>query len=298
MPSGKNWMNFICLNLLFVAYIGATFYLSSLQDIKNNWPQYRCNPMYMPLSDDIETDFVYCIQTMQTNYMGFLLQPLTFLSNFNTNILSNVITEINDVRAMFSKVRTFISSIVESVFGIFLNLVIEFQKITIGVKDLIGKTIGIMVTLMYLIDGSLKTMQSAWNGPAGQMVQALGKCFHPHTKVCMKNGTMKCMKDVDLGEVLIDGSIVECVLKINNERKQIPFYEIKDENNQCIYVTGSHLVLDKPSGKFVKVEKYKKAFKSKVTYEWFSCLITNTHHIPIGNEIFWDWEDHFIKTMI
>ena len=296
MPSGKNWIHFICLNLLFLGYIGGTFYLSSLQDIKNNWPQYRCNPMYMPLSDNIEQDFIYCIQTMQTNYMGFLLQPLTFLSNFNTNILSSAVTEINYVRAMFDKIRTFISSIIQSVFGIFLNLVIEFQKITIGVKDLIGKTIGIMVTLMYLIDGSLKTMQSAWNGPPGQMVQALGKCFHPHTKVCMKNGTIKCMKDIDLGEVLSDGSIVESVLKINNERKQIPFYEIKDENGVgVIYVTGSHLVFDKSLSKFIKVEKYKKAFKSKVTYKWFSCLITNTHHIQIGSEIFWDWEDHFIK---
>jgi hypothetical protein len=294
MPSGKNWMYFICLNLLFVAYIGGTFYLSSLQDIKNNWPQYRCNPMYMPLSDNIEQDFVYCIQTMQTNYMGYLLQPLTFLSNFNTNILSNVVTEINSVRAMFNKVRTFISSIVQSIFGVFLNLVIEFQKITIGIKDLIGKTIGIMVTIMYLIDGSLKTMQSTWNGPPGQMVQALGKCFHPFTNVCMQNGTIKYMKDIDLGEVLVDGSIVESVLKINNERK-LPFYEINDDKSN-IYVTGSHLVYDKSCNKFIKVENYKRAVKSIVTYDWFSCLITNTHHIPIGREIFWDWEDHFIKS--
>ncbi len=27
----------------------------------------------------------------------------------------------------------------------------------------------------------------------------------------------------------------------------------------------------------------------------FSCLITNTHKIPIGKELFWDWEDHFVK---
>ena len=329
MPSGKNWLYFVFLNFLFVAYIGGTFYLSSIQEIKNNWPQYRCNPMYMPLSDNIEQDFVYCIQTMQSNYMGYLLQPLTFITNSNTNILSNATTEINSVRAMFDKVRSFVSSIVQSVFGVFLNLVIEFQRIIIGIKDLIGKTIGIMVTLMYMIDGSIKTMNSAWKGPSGQMVQALGKCFHPLTKVNTKNGIIKCMKDLDLGEVLEDGSIVESVMKISNERSKIPFYKIpldtlnkneddmfnkddsifdknnsmsdkddifdKDEINDFIFVTGSHLVFDEIAKRFVKVENYKKAIKTEIVSDWFSCLITNTHKIPIGREIFWDWEDHFIK---
>ena len=230
MPTGKNWLYFIFLNLLFVAYIGGTFYLTSIQDIKNNWPEYRCNPMYMPLSDDIEQDFTYCIQSMQTNYMGTLLQPLTSVSNTNTNVLSSAVTDINSVRAMFDKVRTFISSAVESIFGVFLNLVIEFQKITIGIKDLVGKIIGVMVTLMYLVDGSIKTMNSAWTGPPGQMVQALGKCFHPLTRVCMKDGTKKYMKDIDLGEVLEDGSIVESVMKIDNKKNKIPFYKISEFN--------------------------------------------------------------------
>ena len=297
MPSGKNWFYFVFLNFLFVSYIGGTFYLSSIQDIKNNWPQYRCNPMYMPLSDNIEQDFTYCIQSMQSNYMGYLLQPLTSITNTNTNILSNAVTEINSVRAMFDKVRTFISSAVQSVFGVFLNLVIEFQKITIGIKDLIGKTIGIMVALMYMMDGSIKTMNSAWNGPTGQMVKALGKCFHPLTKVSTKNGVIKCMKDIDLGEVLEDGSIVESVMKISNERNKIPFYKIPFDVdiNDFIFVTGSHLVFDDITKRFVKVENYKKAIKTEIVSDWFSCLITNTHKIPIGREIFWDWEDHFIK---
>ena len=297
MPSAKNWSYFFFLNLLFVAYIGGTFYLSSIQDIKNNWPKYRCNPMYMPLSDNIEEDFTFCIQSMQSNYMGYLLQPLTSVTNSNTNILSSAVSEINSVRAMFDKVRTFFSSAIQSVFGIFLNLVIEFQKITIGMKDLIGKTIGIMVALMYMMDGSIKTMNSAWNGPTGQMVQSLGKCFHPLTKVTTKNGEKKCMKDIELGEVLEDGSIVESVMKISNERNKIPFYEIayKDKKYDSIFVTGSHLVFDDTTNMFIKVENYKRAKKTQETYNWFSCLITNTHKIPIGREVFWDWEDHFIK---
>lgn len=297
MPSGKNWINFLYVNLAFAIYIAGVFYFSQLAQIKANWPLYRCNPMYMPLADDVESNFVYCIQNMQTSFMGYLLQPLTFLTSSVTNVINSFLSEINMVRAMFDKIRTFISSIIQSVFGVFLNLVIEFQKITIGIKDLIGKTIGIMVTLMYVIDGSVKTMQSTWNGPPGQMVRALGKCFHPETRVRLQNGNVVFMKDLDLGDVLENGSIVESVMKIDNKREPVDLYLIKngDAYGGDIYVTGSHLVFDKYTKNFIKVENYSKAIKSDVKSKWFSCLITSDHKIQIGSEIFWDWEDHYIK---
>lgn len=297
MPSGKNWVNFLYINLAFAIYIAGVFYYSQLADIKANWPLYRCNPIYMPLADNIEQNFVYCIQSMQTNFMGHLLQPLTFVTGSLGGMLGNFMNEINSVRAMFDKIRTFFSEIVQSIFGVFLNLVIEFQRITIGIKDLIGKTIGIMVTLMYVMDGSVKTMNSTWNGPPGQMVRSLGKCFHPETKIKLKNRTIKAIKDIDLGDVLEDGSIVESVMKIDNKREPIPLYVIKNKgvNNEDIFVTGSHLVFDEDKNLFIKVENYSKAEKTDIKIDWFSCLITSYHRIKIGNEIFWDWEDHFVK---
>jgi hypothetical protein len=297
MPSGKNWIYFLYVNLAFILYIIGVFYYSQVAIIKADWPLYRCNPMYMPLADNVEENFVYCVQSMQTNFMGYLLQPLTFITGSLGTMLNGFMDEINSIRAMFNKIRTFFSSIVENIFGVFLNLVIEFQKITIGITDLIGKTIGIMVSLMYVMDGSVKTMQSTWNGPPGQMVKALGKCFHPNTLVKLKNGEIKAMKDISLGDVLEDESIVESVMKIDNKREPEPLYVIKKGgmNEDDIYVTGSHLVYDKSKHKFIKIKKYVKAELTDKKVDWFSCLITNTHKIPIGNEVFWDWEDHFFK---
>ena len=299
MPSGKNWVNFLYVNLAFAIYIAGVFYYSQIAEIKANWPLYRCNPMYMFLADDIEQNFTYCIQTMQSSFMGTLLAPLTYITGTLGTQLGGFMNDIQNIRAMFNKIRTFFSSIIQSVFGVFLNLVIEFQRITIGIKDLIGKTIGIMVSLMYVMDGSIQTMNSTWNGPPGQLVRALGKCFHPFTKLKLKNGNIKCMKDVDLGDILEDGSIVESLLKIDNKKNQINFYEIPGGiNGENILVTGSHLVFDKDTNDFIKVEKYRIARKTNSTYDWFSCLITNTHKIPIGKELFWDWEDHFVKTKL
>jgi hypothetical protein len=297
MPSGKNWMNFLYINLAFVLYIAGVFYYGQIAQIKANWPLYRCNPMYMYLADDIESNFVFCIQNMQTGFMGYLLQPLTYITSSVSTMLGGFSGQINMVRGMFDKIRTFMTSTIQSVFGVFLNLVIEFQKITISINDLIGKIIGSMVSLMYILSGSITTMQSTWNGPPGQMIRALGKCFYPETSVKLKNGTIKAMKDIDLGDILENGSIVESVMKIDNKQKPISLYVIKGAgvNKEDIYVTGSHLVLNNDTKQFIKTEDYFKAELSDKKTEWFSCLITSDHKIQIGDEMFWDWEDHFIK---
>jgi hypothetical protein len=268
-----------------------------MAEIKAKWPLYRCNPMYMPLADNIEQNFTYCVQNMQTGLMGYLLQPLTYVTSSISSTLGGFSGQINSVRGMFDKVRTFITSTIQSVFGVFLNLVIEFQKITISINDLIGKIIGTMVSLMYILSGSITTMNSTWNGPPGQMIRALGKCFHPETSVKLKNGTIKAMKDIDLGDILENGSIVESVMKIDNKQNPIPLYVIKGEgvNKEDIYVTGSHLVLNNDTKQFIKTKDYFNAKLSDKKSEWFSCLITSDHKIQIGNEVFWDWEDHFLK---
>lgn len=296
MPSGKHWVHFIYINIAFAVYIAGVFYYNQMEEIKNKWPEYRCNPMYMMMADNIEENFIYCIQNIQTGFMGYLLEPLTYITNNLTTQMGGFMGDIQNIRAMFHKVRTFFSSILETVFGVFLNLIIEFQRITIGMRDLIGKTVGIMVSLMYVMDGSVKTMNSTWNGPPGQMVRALGKCFSPHTKIRMLDGRVKCMKDVDIGEQLEDGSYVEATMKIDNRPFQIPYYMVPNGvNRENIMVTGSHLIYDKHAGKFIETRRHPEALATEECGDWFVCFITNSHQIRLGEQVFWDWEDHFVK---
>jgi hypothetical protein len=294
MPTGKNWTNFMFINLGFIIYIIIVFYYAQLNEIKKNWPKYRCNPSYMFLADDVEENFTYCVQNVQTQFIGHLLQPLEYATSSISGLMGGFTTEINAVRGMIDKIRNFSSINTKNIFGIFINLIIQFQKITIGIKDTFGKLVGMLVTILNIVEGLLMTFQSGWNGPPGQMVRTLGSCFDPETPVKLNNGTIKAMKDLDLGDILENGSIVEAVMKIDNKRNVVPLYLIKEENTD-IYVTGSHLVLNNKTNKFCKVEDYFKAEISDKCVDWFSCLITSDHKIQIGNEIFWDWEDHFIK---
>ena len=291
MPTGQNWINFIYVNLGFVAQVVVMYYFTAIIEIKKKWPKYRFNPIYMPLSDDIGSDFTYCVQTTQINLMGYLLQPLTYLISNLSNIGQEFNVNINGVRSMFDVVRTFIGSIIENVFSVFSNIVIEFQVVTIGIKDMMGKLIAILVTFLYMMDGANKTMNSAWNGPPGQLVKAL--CFHPDTLVELQNGKIVKINEIELGSLLKNDSKVFSVMKIDNTDFKEELYIIPDGPEYSnIYVTGSHYIWDIYNNKYVQVKDYKDAIKqTDVKSEWLVCLITTNHRITIGKHIFWDWED-------
>ena len=283
--------------IMFIVLFGFNLFTIGISKIKNDWPIYRCNPMVMPFASlfgqDTVTNFTYCIQTMQSNYMSFLMQPLHYNLDIIGNLGSHITEAINDVRAFFNNIRNFITSIVQSIFGVFLNILIEFQSVTINIKDMFSKIVGIMATLMFTLDGSIKTMTATWAGPPGQLTRAL--CFHPDTKVKLVNNKVFRMKDVPLNSKLSNGSIVKSVMTISNlddNGEQVErLYSIKGEGTD-ILVSGSHLIYDTNNSKFICVSELRCAIKTDIKCPELSCLITSNHTIPIGRWIFHDWEDN------
>ena len=297
MPTMNNYLNLIYVNLGFLAQITIMMYFKSALEIKENWPLYRCNPPYWVFSENISEDFTYCVQNTQMNMMGFLLQPLNYMISSLTSVGGGLSESINNVRGVFSSIRTFVSGIIENVFGIFLNLIVEFQRMIISINDMVGKLIGIVTTIMYVLDGSIKTMNSAWDGPPGQLVKALGSCFHPNTEVTLSNGKHYKMENLPLGAELKDGAKVFAVLKIDNPKKE-PLYKIKGLE-QDIYVTGEHFVFDKTNKNWIQVKNYCKAeIQSDFIPEYFACLITTNRRIEIDDELFWDWEDDELTEIV
>ena len=83
-----------------------------------------------------------------------------------------------------------------------------------AIKDMMGKVMGMMTTLLFLLDGTVKTMKSAWNGPPGKLTRAL--CFHKDTKLKLKNGDFKTIKEINLGDILKNGDIIEGKVEVKN----------------------------------------------------------------------------------
>ena len=131
-------------------------------------------------------------------------------------------------------------------------------------------------------------------------IRQTAMCFDPDTKIQLDTGELIAMKDVKLGAKLKNGSTVQSVMRINNldENNNIinKMYKLeKGEKNEPIYVTGSHLIYDSTIKDFVKVSNYRgtnPAIETNKECPELACLITSDHTIPIGDEIFHDWEDN------
>ncbi len=289
----------IIVVLIFILLYLFNLIIVGMQRIKDNWPVYRCQPLVMPFASlfghNTGKNFAYCIQHIQTNFMNDLLKPV----NFNIGILSGITSELTDqlqsARGFLSLFRFNLADIFANIFATMFNIMIEVQRLVINIKDMIGKLSGIMLTTLFLLNGSMLTMTSAWRGPPGKLVRFL--CFHPETKVKLQNGNVFAMKEIPLNSILPNGSRVCAVMEISNLDENGNYveemYTVKNDEGpaEAILVSGSHLVYDATIGDFVHVKDLSVSHQSTVNCDVLYCLITSDHTIQIGEWIFHDWED-------
>jgi len=171
---------YIQMLLIIAYYVGlnlAIFALIYIKGVKDNWPLFKCSPIYMMTASffgfDTETNFQQCIQTMQTGYMSVLMQPANYIMSVTTGAIGGLTDGLNDVRDFMNNFRVNLTGSIQNIFGVFLNMLTQIQVMVIKIKDMMSKNIGIMTTLMYTMDTSVQTMENTWSGPIGKVVRAL-----------------------------------------------------------------------------------------------------------------------------
>lgn len=298
MKLGK-WIIAILIIICFLIMTLLNVIGKDLNNIKENWPKYRCNPIAMPFAGwfgvDMTTNFTDCIKDIQVSQMSSILQPFNVTVGALGSVASSFGKSLNSVRNMISYIREKMVGLVRTIFGVIFAMMMEFSKIIMKIIDLVGKVLGMLVTLIYVLDGSMKTMESAWKGPPGSVMRKVaGFCFHENTKVKC-NGVIKKMKEINLGDTLEDGSVVYGTMKLKNKgengylSKMYKLPQMGIDGNDII-VSESHLIED-GNNEFIYVKEHKKSIELNENYEELYCLITNTHNIVINGITFGDWED-------
>ena len=180
----------ILIILIFILLYFSTILTGGLQKIKDDWPQYRCLPTYMPLAGYIGKDpvanFSYCVGNIQKDMMGFFLEPIQYVLAMAMEMIQFILERINVIRVLVDKVRNMATGLFGNVYGMFVNVLIQFQKLIIKTKDTIMKLIGTITMFIYLIQGAMMTGQSLRDGPIGQTLETI--CFSGNTPVKLKNG--------------------------------------------------------------------------------------------------------------
>lgn len=298
----SDWSRFILVLLIFVFLHCFIILAIQIDNIKNNWPQWKCHPMVMPFArvfgHDEYDNFTQCISTIQSDYMGFLLQPINFDLSMITDLASTFTDGLAGGFELITNIQDLLNMIFKVIYTAFFSIIVEFQKMIINIKDTFGKVTAVVSMFHKMLGGLSDLMESINNGLPGQVLRTV--CFDPETIIQTHNGDFVKMQDIELNTILKNGSKVVSVMNISNLDSQgkivNQMYEIVNgENNEKIYVTGCHLIYDPIIKDYVKVSELNIGDKCKPSNNEcrrLSCLITTDHSIPIGEWIFHDWEDN------
>ena len=288
----------VLIILIFGLLYFASIFTSGMQQIKDDWPTYRCVPTYMPLAGyfgfNTMENFTFCVGNIQKDMMGFFLEPIQYILGTVTEQINYILERVNFIREFINVFKDMIGNITKDVYGMLVNVLIQFQLLITKTKDTMMKLIGILITFVYLIQGANLTGQSINNGPIGDVLREI--CFSGDTLLSLKNGTTKKMKDIHLGDILSNGTEVYGTLQLKGSSDN-PYYKIWSEQLQdYIYVTGDHKIYNSKNkvnnlDNYIEVKDFKLSKKTDYWDETLYCLITDNHQIPIGEYTFWDWED-------
>ena len=272
-----------------------------LENIKKEWHKYKCNPAMIPFASYVGEDpvktFSGCVTSASSGFVQTALGPINQILSSLTDVAVKQEESTNNSRKSAVNIRSKMAGLGSSIFGIVFSFSTEVTKMGLKTKDTMSKLSGVIATLVHVLTTSMETMNSIWKGPPGQTLRFVGgMCFDENTPILLENDTIKMISEIHTGDILSDGSIVFGTMKLLNQYDSqylddIYVYEGMGENNCDVYVSGSHLVMV-DNNEFVQVKEDNRSKKSDRNFSQLSCLITNTHTIPIGQLIFCDWEDN------
>ena len=169
---GSSVLIFILITLFIVMVHTYSVIMINATAIKKDWLKQRCNPKVIPFAGFINKpqnkgiieftgeNFNYCVQDILTNITGFVVQPFNYLISALLSIFNSIRESINSARNIISNVRENIQNITEEILGKILGILIPFQQIFIGIKDILAKMQAIMVSGLYTMLGAYYALQS------------------------------------------------------------------------------------------------------------------------------------------
>lgn len=281
----------IMIIIIYLLMFAFGIAVMNTNEIRDNWDIYKCNPAYMPFSQSIkgvdpEENMVGCMKNMSGEIMNYALEPVEASMSVIKVLITTIISTVSDLQGFATDLTSTNSSSFGSMFDSVGGVTTMFSGIIDNLLDAIYRTSAIASVLQYMAQGVTLTSESLDNA----------LCFHPETLITMEDNKQKYIKDIELGDIIVNGSRVEGIMKLHNVDRngkiKNKFYRI-ESNKQPIYVTGEHLVLDKNKREYLKVENYDKSTLTNKSSEVLVCLITSDHRIVIDDQIFWDWEDEW-----
>ena len=162
----------VILCLIFLIAIFYLVFFNSLEVIKSDWENRKCDPSVMLFAgfinkpadktnfDFTSENFAQCINSTLEKVSSIIFQPFYLLLNTITILYNGFIESLQYLRKLLNYLRTQFDSITGVIYGGLSNVTVPFINMMVKIKDSMQKVTGILTSALYTLFGSYMTMQS------------------------------------------------------------------------------------------------------------------------------------------
>jgi hypothetical protein len=198
---------FMFILIIFVGLFIIIFVFSNafnLKNIKNDWPNQRCNPMIMPFARvfgyNTSENFNFCMGSVFNKYSGpFIGSTGTIFSHF-TGLLHSIFDSISSLRNTIASLGGGINVIFQEFTERISFFFFKIRVSAIHIKTLIQRMYAILFSVMYMGLSGITGMTSFTNTFLFSFLDLF--CFPGNTELNIKGKGLIPIKDIKIGDII------------------------------------------------------------------------------------------------
>jgi len=313
-----DWTNQRCKpqNMLFAGLITHPEDSTAFQYTSDNF-QYCIQNILTNITGYALEPFQFMINSLTQIFIGFsnsiqqireLISKIrNNLREFAENILNRVLNIMIPIQKMFIALMDTFQKIQGTMTASLYTMLGSYYALQSLMGAILELIVRLLVTLVIIIVG-LWVMPFTWPAAAGMSAVFLAisipmaiivyfmtevlhirtsaiprlRCFDEHTMIQLENTDKIYIKNINIGDKLLNGSYVTAKIKVTSENLKI----FKLDN---IIVSESHLVNYK--NKWIRIHEHPDAKQINYDKNYLYCLNTSNKLIELDGHIFSDWDE-------
>jgi hypothetical protein len=159
------WL-FFTLPVIAIFLASLAHVSESLDKVRMNWNEHRCNPMYIPFAgwirDDVSTseNFYHCMNSFGNEVLKVPLDGIGSMFSLTTSTLAELTAPLPLLRNMFSRIRKFMLGFAASTFSKIASSSSVFVHYLIKIRDVMKRFVGQGYISSYLVYVLVSFMES------------------------------------------------------------------------------------------------------------------------------------------
>lgn len=286
--------------ILIVAFLGFQK-ATDIRETVENWDKYRCNVTVIPFASfygkDPQENFSYCMNSVFMSKTGAVTGPFASILTTIVSTMMQFVESLNSFRLMLGTLFGGVTKVFQEFTDRFKFLYNQIRVTSVRMQFLFKRLFTTFISIIFMGTSAITAGMNFGDTFLFNFLDTF--CFDPETIIDISGRGKIAIKEVNLGDVCSDGSVVTSSYRFYSHGQEMVNFTGSDGP---ITVSTNHYIRRSPimsspetvaKAPWVRSEEHADAVPVGpwIRHTPLVCLDTNTHHVPIGGYVFSDYDE-------